>query len=64
MRGIVGGEKVLSAQLKGSETVVAGIEGSKRGTVNELERGMAGDEVSVCVDMDAVEDGGMIRGDV
>ena len=42
--------------------MVEGIGGSRVGTVNESESGMAGEEVSVCVDIDAVEDGGMIRG--
>ena len=62
MSGIVGGEYVSFAQSKGGGIVVAGIRGSKIGTVNESESGMAGEEVSVCVDIDAEEDGGMERG--
>ena len=42
------------------ETVVAGIGGSEIGTVNESEMGMAGNEGSVCVDIDAEEDGEMM----
>jgi hypothetical protein len=61
IRGIVGSEKGSSAQLKGVETTVVGIRGSEMGTGDDSEGVIVGSECSVCVDMVAEEDGGMIR---
>jgi hypothetical protein len=58
---IVGSEIVSSAQLKGAKTVVNGVEDSKAETNNDLEGIMTGDKGSVCVDIVAEEDWGMIR---
>ena len=60
--GIFESEIASSAQLKGAEIVVAGFGGSKIETDNDPERVVVGirDSDSVCVDMVAEEDGGMI----
>ena len=60
--GIFESEIASSAQVKGAEIVVASFRGSKMETDNDLERVVVGirDLDSVCVDMVAEEDGGMI----
>ena len=60
--GIVGSEAASSAQLKGAKTIVAGIGGSKMGIdgFKDSEIVTGGSEDSVCVDMIAEEDKGMI----
>ena len=57
--GIVGSEIASSAQLKGVETIVAGIEDSEMGT-DDSESFSDSNLGSVCVDIDAEEDGGSI----
>ena len=58
IKGIIGSEIVSSAQLKGAETMVAGIRGSTIGIDDSSEGVLSGNGGSVCVDM-VTEDGGM-----
>lgn len=63
--GIVEIEAASSAQLKGAKEIVAGIRGSEMGMGDDSENvtvGSSGGSVTVCVDIDATEDGGMIGG--
>jgi hypothetical protein len=60
--GIVESEAALSAQLKGVGEMVAGIGGSEMGTDNSRNSKTVGEKGSVCVDIDADEDGGMEGG--
>ena len=59
--GIVESEAASSAQIKGAGTVGAGIRVSEMMTEDESEGEMVGNGGSVCVDMVAVEGGGMER---
>ena len=54
--GIVESEAASFAQLKGAETVIAGIGGSKIGMDDGSEKGMVGKGGSVCMDIDAEVD--------
>ena len=58
--GIVGSETASSTQLKSVETIVAGIEDSEMGTGDDSESFSDSNMGSVCVDIDAEEDGGSI----
>ena len=58
--GIFESEIASSAQLKGAEIVVAGFGESKMEMDNDSERVVVGIRDSVCVDMVAEENGGMI----
>ena len=60
--GIVESEAASSAQLKGAEEIVlvAGVGDSEMGIRGSSEKVTVGDRGSVCVDMDAEEDGGII----
>ena len=60
--GIVESEAASSTQLKGAEKIVlvAGVGDSKMGIGGSSEKVTVGDRGSVCVDMDAEEDGGII----
>jgi hypothetical protein len=64
--GIVGSIAASSAQLKGAEEIVlvAGIGGSEMGIGKGIdsENVTVGSEDSVCMDIDAEDDEGMIRG--
>jgi hypothetical protein len=58
--GIAESEMASSAQLKDVETMVAGMGGFKTGRGDGSEGITVGNGGSVCVDIDAEEDGGMI----
>ena len=58
--GIVESKAASFTQLKGVEEIVTGIGGSKIETDDNSEGNSVGNRGSVCVDMVAVEDGGMI----
>ena len=60
--GIVEIETASSAQLKGIETMVAGIRESEMGIDDNSEGIMVGNGGSVCVDIVTEEDGGIIGG--
>ena len=60
--GIFESKAASSAQLKGAEEIVlvAGVGDSEMGIRGSSEKVTVGDRGSVCVDMDAEEDGGII----
>ena len=58
--GIVGSEIASSAQLKDVEEMVEGISGSEMGMGDDSEKVTVGSRGSVCVDIDAEEDGRII----
>ena len=60
--GIVASEMASSDQLKGVETIVAGVVDSKMEARDSEDSEMVGNNGSVCVDIDAAEVGGMKRG--
>lgn len=57
--GIVEIEMASSAQLKGVETIVAGVVDSEMEAGDSEDSEMVGNNGSVCVDIDAVEVEGM-----
>ena len=60
--GIVEIEMASSAQLKGVETIVAGVVDSEMEAGDSEDSEMVGNNGSVCVDIDAVEVEGMKGG--
>ena len=57
MKGKVESDEVTSAQSKGAESIIMVIRGSEIRTGNESVMDMVGNGGSVCVDIDAVDEG-------